>query len=383
MTATPGEALRQARTARAWSQDRLARAYNECAPAGSAPIGREDVSRWEGDRRRMTPHTSAIMARALGVEAEQLTAVLPDPIRVAHEWLLADQPQTLASEAGRRVGAELAATLEARVVELRILDDYLGGRDLAPLLGKELRASVRLVRESAYSQETGRRLLTVVGELSQLAGWSASDAGHYRAAQTHYLAGVQAATEAGQDGLAGNLLSCLAYQMTNRGQQLPDAQLLARTAAKGAAAATPMVRALLLERVAWAAASAGNAEQTARVLDQVDETFDSRRPGDDDPHWVYWLSRDEVDTMRARCAIRLGDPAAAEQLLVPVLARYPADAARECALYWSWLAEAYARAHQTDQAREALGRVLGYAQISGSQRVDDRIAAVEGLLGAA
>jgi hypothetical protein len=49
--------------------------------------------------------------------------------------------------------------------------------------------------------------------------------------------------------LAGQLLSSLSYQMANIGNPA-DAALLARSAVKGARNATPIVRALLLERVA-------------------------------------------------------------------------------------------------------------------------------------
>jgi len=92
-------------------------------------------------------------------------------------------------------------------------------------------------------------LLTVVGELAQLAGWVASDAGRYTEAQRIYLDGVSAAQCVDNRPLAAQLLSSLSYQIANVGKA-HDAALLARSAVKGAGDASPLVRALLWERVA-------------------------------------------------------------------------------------------------------------------------------------
>jgi transcriptional regulator with XRE-family HTH domain len=317
----------------------------------------------------------------LDAEKHEATHTLLDPLRIAHEWLVADSPQVIESRFGRRIGSALAEQLQSRVVDLRHLDDQISGKDLVPVVTKELRDSMRLVRDASYSSAVGKSLLTSVGELAQLAGWVASDAGKHRQAESFYLSGVNAATDAGEYGLAGNLLSSLSYQMTNLSRSA-DALLLARTAAKGAVGAPPIVRALLLERVAWAAARVGDAETAARVLDQVDDLFEARSSGDEEPEWVYWVSRDEVDTMRARCAVELGNPNAAERLLIPVLSRYPKESERESALYWSWLAEAYIRAGQLDQAQPAIETVRGFAESVRSQRVEDRVTILDSLTSA-
>jgi hypothetical protein len=71
--------------------------------------------------------------------------------------------------------------------------------------------------------------------------------------------------------LAGQLLSSLSYQLANVGNPA-DAALLARSAVKGAGTATPVVRALLLERLAWASARARDGEAVRRALDEVDDS---------------------------------------------------------------------------------------------------------------
>jgi hypothetical protein len=333
----------------------------------------------ETGKRTVKPEHVTAYSRALGVFVESLYDRPDDPLRVAHEWLVADVPAEIQSSAGRRVGAGLASELERRVIELRHLDDVIGGGDLFPLVRKELSAAQTVANEASYTEETGRRLLTVVGELAQLAGWVASDAGQYVEAQRVYLGGVSAANDAGNQALAGQLLSSLSYQIANVGDPA-DAALLARSAIKGASGATPVVRALLLERVAWASARARDQDGTRRALDAVYDSYEQRCAGVEEPEWVYWLDRKEIDVMAGRCLIELGDPLTAEPLLSGAIAAYKPEHAREVALYRTWLAESYAHAGVFDAARDTISRAQKTARGVNSARLDRRIGDVELLL---
>ena len=333
----------------------------------------------ETGNRTVTPEHITAYARALGVSVEALYGPPEDPLRVAHEWLVSASPASVHRAAGRRVGASLASELERRVVELRHLDDVVTCRDLYPVVSRELSDAQRVMRDGSYADETGRRLFTVVGELAQLGGWVASDAGRYVEAQGVYLSGVSAARAAGDDVLAGQLLSSLSYQMANVGDPA-DAALLARSAVTGAANATPVARALLLERVAWASARARDREAARRALDAVDESYEHRSPGIEEPEWVYWLDRHEIDVMAGRCLIELGDPVAAEPLLSNAIDAYAPDRPREVALYRTWLAESYARAGVYDAARYVLRKAEAAATKLTSARLERRVEDVARLL---
>jgi hypothetical protein len=248
----------------------------------------------------------------------------------------------------------------------------IGGGDLAPLVRRELADAQRVVTETSYSEPTGRRLLTVVGELAQLGGWVASDAGQYVEAQRIYLDGVSAAQNTGDRVLAGQLLSSLSYQIANVGDPV-DAALLARSAVTGARGATPIVRALLLERLAWASARARDRDGTRQALDAVDDTYEARSPGIDEPEWVYWLDRNEIDIMAGRCLIELGDPASAEPLITHAVADYTPEHAREVALYRTWIAEAHARSGELDAAHAALDAARTTGRGVNSTRLTSRI----------
>jgi transcriptional regulator with XRE-family HTH domain len=330
-----------------------------------------------GKRTVKSEHVEAY-GRALNISIEILRGPPGDPLRVAHEWLVSDSPSVVQLRAGRRVGRILADELENRVIRLRHLDDLISGGDLFPVVNKELSEVQKVVQSATYADRIGQRLLTVVGEFAQLAGWVASDAGRYAEAQRIYLDGVSAAQVAADRPLAAQLLSSLSYQMANMGKP-HDAALLARSAVKGAGNASPLVRALLLERVAWASARSRDYSGTRRALAAVDDAYESRSPGIAEPEWVYWLDRSEIDVMAGRCLIELGNPNSAAPLLARAIDSYDINHAREVALYLSWLAEAYVRADILDAAHDTLARVCKIARGVNSMRLDLRIDQVRNL----
>jgi transcriptional regulator with XRE-family HTH domain len=326
----------------------------------------------ETGKRTVKPEHLKAYSRALNVPIEILHGPPDDPLRVAHEWLVSDSPTVVQLRSGRAVGAMLVDKLEARVIELRHLDDVIGGCDLFPVVRKELSEVQGVVQSASYTDRIGRRLLTVAGELAQLAGWVASDAGRYTEAQRIYLNGVSAAQCVENRPLTAQLLSSLSYQIANVGKP-HDAALLARSAVKGAENASPLVRALLWERVAWASARSRDHAGTRRAVDAVDDAYEDRSDGVIEPEWVYWLDRSEIDVMAGRCLIELGSPDAAEPLLNNAIKSYDTNHAREVALYLSWLAEAYAREGNFDAARDTLARTRRTARGINSMRLDLRI----------
>jgi transcriptional regulator with XRE-family HTH domain len=358
------DSLRAARAAARMSLSRMAQLTHYSKPY---------LSQLETGKRVILPEHIRAYEDATGIPLGT------DSIRRAHAWLVSDSPAALQTRSGRRVGESLAAAVEARVIELRHLDDVVGSNDLLPAISKELSELESLVRRASYAEPIGVRLLTAVGELSQLAGWVASDAGRHADAQRVYLSGASAAEMAGNDPLVAQLFSTLSYQIANVGNPV-DALLLARTAVRGADGATPVVRALLVERVAWASAKSRDRESTIRALDAVDDAYENRSPDIPEPEWVYWLNRAEIDVMAGRCLIELSEPAKAEPLLAAAVATYPEEHAREVALYLSWLAEAYARTGDLDAARQTLSRMTDYAARMSSARTDERLRVVEALM---
>ncbi|WP_154814626.1 tetratricopeptide repeat protein [Actinophytocola xinjiangensis] len=324
-----------------------------------------------GDWTDADSHELALLVREgaeLPVSAESVT-------HLVHAWLVTEPPQVVEQASGRRVGDNLVRKVERRTAELRRIDDYLAGGDLHALVVQELRATAALLREATYTEALGRRLLAALGELAQLAGWVLGDAGRYVSAAHYYLVGVKAAHAAGDVALAGNLISTLAYQVSNVGSPR-EAVLLASSANTGARAqATPKVRALFKERLAWAYAKSGERRQTERTLAAVETDYE-RGVDLDHPEWVYWLDEDEVTIMAGRCYAELGDADRAIDLLTGVLDNYDERRTRELALYKSWLAEAHLSRGDLDQAVASATHALELTSTTTSARSDDRVSAL-------
>jgi hypothetical protein len=299
-------------------------------------------------------------------------SVLADIEMLAHEWIAADKPQLIELNAGRRIGDSLVETTEHRVIQLRRADDYMSGRTSHKLVHQELQATTKLLGEATLTEDQTRRLLTATGELAQLAAWVTADAGLYKQAASYAEGGILAAHAADNAPLAGNIISTLSYQLANTGNPR-QAAMLARTAYAGARhSATAATKALLLDRIAWADAKSGDLISCERALGQVEENFDHAKP-QDDPDWVYWLNREEIDVMAGRCFTELIQPARAEPLLRGATSAYDNALVRENALYLSWLAEDYILLDEIDLAADVATRVLELGSRADSARTDERL----------
>lgn len=397
---TFGEAIRRLRGSRS---------LREVARAAHVDAGH--LSRIEAGKRPPTPELALALDNALDAEgrlaalldgapipwrlddglwrppdserlaAELVTATpsVENATEIAHQWLITESPQLAELRAGRRIGVALVEKAEQRVQQLRLLDDHVGGTDTHAMVTGELAATAGLLREGSFTEDVGRRLLVAIGELAQLAGWTLSDAGEHERAAQMYLLGVRAAHAGGDTAGAANNLSSLAYQLANVGDPR-EAATLARSAYVGAKAApSATARALLAERMAWAAARTGDAGDAAKALSTVEAEYERRRP-EDDPLWTYWLDEDEIEIMAGRVWTQLKRPLRAVPILEKATAGYGDDTGRETALYLSWLAESLLQANEVERATDAARRALRLSRQAGSARADTRVDELRRLL---
>jgi hypothetical protein len=127
-----------------------------------------------------------------------------------------------------------------------------------------------------------------------------------------------------------------------------------------------------LERVSWADAKSGDLVRCERALGQVEDNYNHAKP-DDDPDWVYWLNREEIDVMARRCFTELKQPARAEPLLRSATSAYGNALIRENSLYLSWLAEDYILLNDIELAADVATRVLELGSRANSARTDERL----------
>lgn len=336
-----------------------------CLLSGISTLTRNEVSRWERGER--IPDTwLRFLSQALRAPLDDLERAaayargeeaghLPGTLVTLDELLPADAELTTVPT-GRRIGPGTVTDLAGRVHGLRLADDVLAGGDLIGPAFRELKRAVRLHRESAHTEETGRSLLVQIGELGQIAGWIASDAGRHEEAERAYRLGIAAARQAADGPLVANLAGSLAYQWSNTGREQEGAELARAALEEAGEGAHPKTRALFFDRVAWAETRAGHAQPAMRALGEAHDALSA--DGGEAPAWAYWVSREELEVMDARVFTELRKPLRAVPLLTDVLGRYDATHARELALYLSWLAVAYADANEPEAAAGTAARML-------------------------
>ncbi|MFC0847116.1 helix-turn-helix transcriptional regulator [Streptomyces noboritoensis] len=379
MSGNIGANIRRERDRCGWSQARLAREVCRVAGVQGEPVGRQEVSRWETGKRKPREWLPFIAA-ALGVPVGALTEPqkpAEPPLPTLADYLPTGDPLApLSARAGRRIGMGQVDDLQQRVHGLRLADDVLAGGDLIRPALRELRSAVKLYREGSHSGEVGRELLRQVGELAQIAGWIASDAGQYVEAESIYRLGLSAARQAEDDTLAGNLAGSLAYQLSNTGREVEGIQL-ARAALDGAGTDAPAkARALYLDRVAWAHTKAGQAQPAMRALGEASEALSQDSEGSEGPPYLYWVDSGELQVMESRVYTELRRPLRAVPLLRDVLDRYDATHTRELALYLSWLAIALADANEPEEAAATAERVITLSADVASERTAERVRVV-------
>ncbi|WP_329545580.1 XRE family transcriptional regulator [Streptomyces sp. NBC_01356] len=280
---------------------------------------------------------------------------------------------------GGRVGSDLPERLRQRTARLRRLDDVLGGGDTYRVYLGEYEATKALLRDSTYTEETGRALLSVLAEQAQQAGWAAFDGGRHTDATGLYEASHRAAADARDNALAGNALAFLAYQAVN-GDRQAAIEIAARSCATAGPSAPKGVRALLYERLAWACAVAGLAAETERALAAAESAL-AEVDDAPQPDWVAWVDRNELQIMTGRCWTELQRPLRAVPVLETALAQYDDTHARDKSLYLSWLASSYLHAGEIEEAAAVTGRAFELSAEVASVRPRERLNPVLDRLG--
>lgn len=270
---------------------------------------------------------------------------------------------------GEKIGMSTVSRLRERAVRLQNLDDFLGGADTYAVYAAEASGTARLLDTAAYSTVVGRELRRLLSEQLQQAGWAAFDAGAHGQARGHYLDALTAAREAEDSVLVAACLAHLGYQASVvSGEGLAEAT--AATEAVGSGAPGP-VRALLLERQAWAHAVQGDESCVARALGDAEAALS--QVGDQVPHWAGWVDRVELQIMSGRCWAELGRPVRAAPMLENALMAYPDTHARDKSLYLTWLSSAYIDGRELERAAVVATRALELATDVGSARPRQRI----------
>lgn len=273
----------------------------------------------------------------------------------AQSWAFGNQPVLAkpTSTGTTLLASEYVDYLEADLTHLRRLDDGYGGRVLMRTVEIRLAQIAEILRDCTYTTDRARRLLSVAGQMAQMAGWIAFDHGDQGLAQRMYLVGLRAASAAGNRTLGALILSCIALQQSWRGRG-QDAAAIMRAVEHGLRQPLPpRAQAVIAIRRARAFADVGRAADTAAALEDARAALDVVSQ-EAEPQWSYWVNLAVVTGEAGRCHLQLGNFRKAEIYLSDSLIGLSADSTRDQVLYGISRALALVRDHRDGKGDVAM-----------------------------
>ncbi|MEU3052464.1 sporulation protein [Streptomyces griseus] len=220
-------------------------------------------------------------------------------------WLVTPADETAHHSGGRQVGrADLDELREAAADARRWDSKYGGGNWRADSVTVCLQERAAPLLRGSFSDQVGRELFSVTGELSRLAGWTAFDVGEHDVAQRHFIQALRLARAGGDIQLGCYVLTTMAMQSLLRGfsGEAIDMTQGAFERAKGRAVPRVLAFTKLIE--ARAHAREGNARAASRALAASETLLEgSQDDSGDEPGWIDFyhharLSADAAEVFR-------------------------------------------------------------------------------------
>lgn len=289
--------------------------------------------------------------------------LLPVPGRLAVvpvvDWFTAPVTAPPASSAGEPVSERVLAVLTERVGQLRHLDDAQSGPMLLDWIMQDLRWAAGLACTGSYDPSAGIILFRILAELSQLAGWVATDLARRALGQRLLLAALHFAHAAGDTELAAAIVSCLSYLALWMNAPGDAIRLIRMARQRAAGQASAVTRALLASREARAHAACGNTGACAQAIDQAASLYQNQAGSPvPAPPWTYWISEAVLVGDAGRAWLEAGFPAQAEPLLTAGLALFAGTQPRNRLLHGISLAQCRLSAGELDGAVSAADSAL-------------------------
>ncbi|MEV6328389.1 helix-turn-helix transcriptional regulator [Streptomyces sp. NPDC051909] len=392
---TIGERIRTAREARRprMSQQGLADALSTARWGSVGFCDRQQVYRWEAGKRHPTEWLPFI-EQVLGIDLSQ--EKMPDGsdtvasvMRLGRDdverrvFLAAsaavglsalDIPDAAAvtrrvgTTGGVRVGMGEVSAIRHMIKTLGDAASELGGGHARHLTVRYLTEDVKRWLDGTYTEEVGRELFAATAELAHLAGWMAKDEGNEGLAQRYFVHSFKLAAEAGENEAAATALRGLADQAVDLGHLASAVRLAEGCVRWGEKLDDPKALAYYRNTLARAAA-ADMDTTTAREMLTASESAIGRASAAPGESWASHYSAGRWAHESARIRSRLGDQAAAKELLHLSLDIHGIDRRRTRAMVLADLATVQMRQGDLDGAFVSTEEFVAFAQGVQSARV--------------
>jgi len=400
---TIAERIRAARTARSWSQQKLADELSTARWGKSGFCDRQQVYRWEAGRR-VPKAWLPYIEQVLGLGSPSTTAAPPgDTVASAialgrddverRRFLTASAAVSLAAlditdaeavtrrvnKPGPRVGMGEVAAIRSMTTALGDAASEIGGAHARHLAVRYFTDDVGRWLDGSYTDRVGRELYAATSELTQLIGWMARDEGNQGLAQRYHVHSYKLAAEAGENELAATALRGLADQAIDLGH-IPAAVRLAEACEQqGRKLTNPKALAYYRNTYARAAAVDGDRATASRMLTAAQTAIEQApaRPGQS---WASHYSHGRWAHESGMIHATMGDLAAAEEHLHLALDIHGLDRRRTRAIVLADLGHVQLKRGNTETALATWSEFLDCADGVHSVRISDAISNIDARL---
>ncbi len=267
------------------------------------------------------------------------------------------------------VTSTMVDTIAATTAAMRDLGNAEGGyEDNLRLVHHHLRYVAKLLRHARFTNAAvADRLLAEWAQLSQVAGWLASDAGKHGLSQRYFTSGLHAAHTAGDRSVGVYLLGSLSGTAVHRGRLADgidlgraacDAVELANAAGEAARSTPVAVRALAATRFALAQAAAGNARGFHAAADEARALLDTPGALEGRPPYLTWFGPAALEGDLAQSALTLAGVTSRQrhhlldgaEAILGRRATDPASTPLGAVYHAAWLSRAHVAAGDLDRA---------------------------------
>ncbi|MGB6161599.1 MAG: helix-turn-helix transcriptional regulator [Pseudonocardiaceae bacterium] len=249
-------------------------------PPPMSPKSSQTVIQWNSHSiilaiRQMTGEDLSITRREALAAGAPAGAALTEPLQ---QWLFPIHDDVEVAPRRSDFSSTELASLEGLVEQFK---NWNGNGALAR---KAVIAQLKDVTDrlrGVSSEPSTWRAFGVAAKLSEVVASMSWDAGLHRFAQRYYVASVQLAKLANDDGLAAIVLAALARQCYDLGRPRDGLEVVRLAQYGSRKTATALLRAMLTTREAWGYAQVGDTQAFNRAVGLAEEHF-SDGPSDGD-----------------------------------------------------------------------------------------------------
>ncbi|MER0243315.1 helix-turn-helix transcriptional regulator [Streptomyces sp. HSW2009] len=286
MTSVIGANIKRLREERGWTQTRLGREACRVAGMAGAPVGPQEISRYEKGRR--TPREwLPFLAEALGVSVRTLKE--PHTPMEATIRGLADGDAVC--------GDGFAPTIRSISSRLIALDNAMLGLPIADAAVRSFKVVHHRLGKGDYAADQQRDIQAAAAELAEIAGWALFNEGKFGASRRFSQEALYLAGLSGDRSI--ELLTLQNLGMLAGWTGRPREELAIARTVLDRGRLTPRVEAMFRAREAQGLSGTGSgteaAESFARARALLQEST-----ARDEPHWAWWVSAREIDRQQGR-----------------------------------------------------------------------------------